>query len=121
VGAPTYLPPNFSKFNFSKSKYPESNSFISNFSIYGAYACDLAGSSIGPSPVALDGGGPLRLWEPLSTRRIQPWLQFRLPWPHLWLVPPLGPALGPLRGWPLRLWEPLSTFRVQSWQQFLPD
>jgi len=43
-------------------------------------------------------GVPLRLWEPISSTKFQPWVQFPLPWPHLWLAPPLGPAQGPLKG-----------------------
>jgi len=83
-------------------------------------------------------GEPLKLWEPLSITKVQPWQQLLLPWPkhwqvppstprvepwkqflpawpHLWLVPPLSPALGPPMGESLRLWEPLSSSRVQPW------
>jgi len=84
----------------------------------------LTGSSSGPSPGA-PVGGPLRLWEPLPVypppNQTPPIPQFTVPVPVIWLFPPLGLALGALRGRLLLLWEPLSTSRVQSWQQHFPS
>jgi len=65
----------------------------------------LAGSSTGPSPGALN-VEPLRLWQPLSTSKVQPWQHQLPPWPHIWLIPPQGTALGPLMGEAMRLWAP---------------
>jgi len=66
----------------------------------------LAGFSTGPSPGPLKGEPP-RLWEPLSSSKVQPWQHHLPPWPHTWLVPPLGTALGPLVGEPMSLWGSL--------------
>jgi len=55
----------------------------------------LAGSSTGPSLGPLK-GEPLRLWEPLSTPKVQLWQQHPQPRHHIWLVPPLGTTQGPL-------------------------
>jgi len=63
------------------------------------YITGLAGLSSGPitgAPV----GGTLEAVGPLLTPTVQSWQQFLQSCAHHWLVPPLGPALGPLIGGP---------------------
>jgi len=52
------------------------------------------------TPVALSSLTPPSTNSGLTLLR----LQSLHPWPHHWMVLPLGPALGPLMGEPLRLW-----------------
>jgi len=112
VGAPIHFQSLPSKFNASISNSSNSNSLKINYSNSSVF------NATGPCPGAPAGLAPEAVGAQ-STSRVQPWQQFLPPWPHLWLVTPLGPALGPLMGQPLRLWGPLSTTKVQPWQQFL--
>jgi len=73
-----------------------------------SYITGLAGLSSGPSPGILM-GEPLLLWGPLLTPTVQSWQQLLQFCAYHWLVPSLGPALGPLTGGPLWLSEPLPT------------